>query len=827
MTVSKKWIVFKFGGTSMGSGEKIASVANIVLNRPHRSEFKSAVVVSAMGGVTDQLIHLTHLAVQRSKDLATRIDELRLKHLEAATSLLSPDLVEEFIEKFDRDLLALSKVLDAMFVVRECSERLKDFVSGLGEVWSASLLNLVMRQKKIESKYIDARTVLTIEATSQGPVIQWAESRSRMDDAISELDEMLVITGFICRTPLDVPATLGRNGSDYSASIFGHLLDAQCIEIWTDVNGVMSADPRIVRDAVVIPELSYREAIELANFGAKVLHPATMLPAVMKNIPILIKNTFHPDADGSRIDANSGENSPFTVKGCATINDVAILYIEAAGISISEWVLGRLLSLFSENRIQVLMGTFGSPGNTISMALPQMQAEHALRLTKKSFSNEISSGQIQSVELYQDQAILAIVSDTMAQKTGIAAQYFDSLAKAGISARVINQGFSERNISVVVSKAEITKALRSTHSGFYLSPQTISLGLIGRGSIGSMFLNDLAKIERKIEVEASLDIRLRGVLDSTSMFLEDKEIDLKSFEDTFQSKSQKSDLKAFVNHLKSGNLPHLAIIDCSGSREIASHYSQWLSEGIHIISPNIHANSGALAYYRTLQDLTRSTRRHFLFESSVCASLPVIETLADLIQTGDDIIQFSGIISGSLSYIFGKLNRGGKFSDAISDVIRLRLSDGSLYEDLQGISIMRKSMVLAREMGLEVEEGKIVAEGIMNFTKKPTIEEILDSAKELDEPMRSKIESAKSRGNTINYVTKIDRVEGVKVGLCESPIDHYFSRISPGENILAIYTKRLGSAPLIIQGPGAGRELVSAGLTSDLLRLTRYLGSIG
>jgi aspartokinase/homoserine dehydrogenase 1 len=827
MSTNKSWTVLKFGGTSMGSGEKIASVSEIVLNHPHRIKTKSAVVVSAMGGVTDQLILLTQLAVQRSSDLTKRIEELRQKHVEAAKSLLNPDLVREFTEKFDRDLHSLAKVLDAMFVVRECSDRLKDFVSGLGEVWSASLLNLVMRQKNVESKYIDARTILTIESTLQGPIIQWPESQQRMQLSLSEQDEMLVITGFICRTPLDVPATLGRNGSDYSASIFGHLLDAQCIEIWTDVNGVMSADPRIVRDAVVIPELSYREAIELANFGAKVLHPSTMLPAVMKNIPILIKNTFHPDAPGSRIDANSGENSPFTVKGCATINDVAILYLEAAGASISEWLLGRLLSILSEHKIQILMGTFGSPGNTISLAIPGGQAERALQGVKKNFANEISSGQIQTAQLYQDQAILAIVSDTMAQKTGIAAQYFDSLAKAGISARIINQGFSERNISVVVAKTEITKALRSTHSGFYLSPQTISLGLIGRGSIGSMFMDDLAKIERKIEVEASLDIRLRGVIDSTSMYLEEKEIDLKSFSQLFESKGQKSDLSAFVSHLKSGNLPHLAIIDCSGSKEIASHYSEWLSQGIHIISPNIHANSGSYSYYRNLQDLTRSTRRHYLFESSVCSSLPVIETIADLIQTGDEIIQFSGVISGSLSYIFGKINKGVKFSEAVAEVIKFRFSDGSLHEDLLGLSVMRKSLVLAREMGLEIEEGKVVAEKVMSFSTTPTADEIIARAKSLDEEMKYKVDSAKSRGNTINYVTKIDREKGVKVEICESSVEDYFSRISPGENILAIYTKRLGHAPLIIQGPGAGRELVSAGLTSDLLRLTRYLGSIG
>jgi len=824
---NKSWIVYKFGGTSMGSAERISRVADIVLNRRDRHDTRIAVVVSAMSGVTDALIHLTQLATARSKDLPEKISQLREKHLETAHTLLPSELVEEFQSKFERDLESLSKVLDAISVVRESSDRLKDFVSGLGEVWSASILNLLMRHRNQKSAYIDARLVLTITPSEQGPIIQWNESKERMDRIGYDDQDMLVITGFVCRTPQDVPATLGRNGSDYSASIFGYLLDAKAVEIWTDVDGVMSADPRRVGDAIVIPELSYREAIELANFGAKVLHPGTMVPAVMKGIPILIKNTFHPEAPGSRIENTTPKTSEFVVKGCATVDEVSILYIETSGTAQTEIINSRLLSSLADHRVVVLMGSFGSPGNSLSYAIQKGQGDLAKMVAEKTFASEISSGVVQLIELHFDQSILAIVSDTMAKKPGVASRYFDSLSKAGISARIINQGFSERNISVVVPKADITKALRSAHAGFYLSPQTISLGLIGPGGVGSVFLEELAKIEGRLEKDASLDIRLRGIINSQAMLLSDKEIAVSRWRETIAGQGKKANLQEFISHIKSGNLPHVAIIDCSGSPEIAGQYAQWLREGIHVISPSKLANSASLPSYKELQQLTRTNLRHYLYESSVCGSLPVIETLADLIQTGDEIYRIEAVLSGSLSYIFASMTSGKSFSACIQEVLEKGLNDGLLTEDLTGMDAMRKTLILAREMGLELEIKDVQVEEVMHLSLDSGSEQILAQAALLDEKLTQKMNAARASGEVLHYVASIDKKTGASLAIRNLPTRHAFSQLEPGENAVAFYTRRLGKEALIVRGPGAGREIVAAGAIADLLRLTRYLGSIG
>ena len=827
MNHQKNWVVYKFGGTSMGGAEKISAVADIVLGRPDLDQLRLGVVVSAMGGVTDQLLALTTLAVARAPELPNALAALREKHLNTAAALLTESAKVEFTEKFDRDLEAVSKVLDAIGVVRECSDRLRDFVSGLGEVWSASLLSLHLKKRQIANTYVDARQILTVEPSAQGPHILWEESRERMDVVSSQPSNLLIITGFVCRTPQDVPATLGRNGSDYSASIFGHLLDALAIEIWTDVDGVMSADPRRVQDAVVIPELSYREAIELANFGAKVLHPATMLPAVMKNIPILIKNTFHPHAKGSRIEASAGNDSNFTVKGCATVDDIAVLYLETSGTLPLEWIHAKIIGLLSEAKLHVLMGTFGSPGNSLSFALTKQHGDHAYRLIQKAFPVEINSGQISLLELRRDQAILSIVSDTMAQKTGVAARFFDSLAKAGISARVINQGFSERNISVVVAKNEMTKALRSTHSGFYLSPQTISLGLIGPGLVGKDFLSELSKIKRNLKLEAKVDIRLRGIGDLNGMILDDKEIDPDTWERAFATKKTELNLSSFVAHIQSGNLPHHVLIDCSNSPEVATHYADWLACGIHVISPGTYANSGPLAYYRKLQDLTRSSQRHYLFESSICGSLPVIETLADLLQTGDEVIRLEGILSGSISQMIGRLNEGVPFSEALKEVIENDLFDESIAEDLNGLSVKRKSLLLGRELGIPAEDVDLNVEKILEISPNLSLDEILSAAKAQDKIMKAKVDEAQKHNKSLQYITTLSAEGGIRTELKARARDHVFSRVTPGETIVAFYTKRLGKQPLVVQGPGAGKQVVSAAITADLLRLTRYLGSIG
>ena len=825
MSQTDPWVVHKFGGSSVADADCFRRVAAILEAVPGT---RLAVVLSACRGVTDALLRLIALAERQNDSFKTEIAELRARHGAIAAELLEPAAAWDYLEGFDRDCRDLEAVLYAVKLTRAAARNVSDLIAGYGELWSTRLFQRFFAERAGRAgavQWIDARRVVIVEWGPLGPAIQWKDSHDNLASQVSaDFTGTLVITGFVASDRRGVQTTIGRNGSDFSASIFGKLLGATEIHIWTDVDGVLSADPRRVPDARVIDSLSYNEAMELAYFGAKVIHPQTMAPAVGDGIPVWIRNTFAPEKAGTLICARP--TSALPVKGITSIDRVALINLEGTGMIGVPGTASRLFGALREERISVILISQGSSEHSICCAIPQEQADRAVAVLRQAFARELAEGQIQNVDIDPDLAILAVVGDGMAGTPGIAAKVFGALGTSGVNVRAIAQGASERNISVVVEGRNTTRALRAVHAGLYLSPHTLSIGLIGPGSVGRAFLAQLASQSERLRAEAHLDLRLRGVLSSRRMLLGEPSVALGDWRERLDKAGAAPDLAAFLEHVRVDYLPHTVLVDCTASEEVAAHYAQWLAAGIHVVTPNKKANSGALEYYRRLQQARRSGASHYLYEATVGAGLPVVHTLRDLRLTGDEITSVEGIFSGTLAYLFNVYDGAKSFSEIVREARQLGYTEPDPRDDLSGTDVARKLIILGREMGLELELSDVKVESLVPAELRGgSIEDFMTRLPQYDSMMRGRLDSARSRGKVLRYLGRLTAAGEASVGLTELPAAHAFANIALTDNVVRFATRRYCDNPLIVQGPGAGPEVTAGGVFSDLLRLAAYLGA--
>ncbi len=819
----EQWVVHKFGGTSVADPERYRHVAGILATRPEK---RRAVVVSAMRGVTDTLLHCLELATQRDRRYVSILSDLRERHRAAAVALAGNGEAEELLERFDRDFTDVSDLLHASWLLRSHSERAADLVTGFGEIWSAQLLATHLRAVGQPAEWLDAREILVVGRGSRGIEVDWAASVERVSSLIEreDLAPTLVITGYIASTGDGLPTTLGRNGSDFSASIFAALLDAAQIHIWTDVDGVMSANPRLVPDAVLLDELSYSEAMELAYFGARVIHPSTMAPAIRRSIPIFIRNTFRPEIPGTRI--HLGGTSSFLVKGFATIEGVALVNVEGTGMIGVPGTAHRLFGALHEEGVSVMMISQGSSEHSICFVVPGALGERARHAVERAFFAERHYGQMQTVELVEDCCVLALVGDGMTGQPGVAANFFGALGKAGVNIRAIAQGSSERNISVVIDNADASRALRSVHGGFYLSPQTLSIGVVGRGIVGAALLDQLAEQAHTLKSEFNLDLRVRAIAASSRTVYEEGQIDLARWRDGFDDGFAPTDLSEFTSHVDAEHLPHAVIIDCTASEAVARHYSDWLGRGIHVITPNKRANTAELGYYRELRKRSRKNGTRYLYETTVGAGLPIIQTLRDLVRTGDEVEEIEGIFSGTLAYLFNVYDGSRSFSEIVADAKARGFTEPDPRDDLSGMDVARKVVILGREIDLPIELGDVTVEGLVpQELQDLSVPDFLAALPSHDEAMHALFLEAQRRGEVLRYVGIVTREGEARAQLRSYPLDHPFARIQLTDNIVLFRTRRYHPNPLVVQGPGAGPEVTAGGVFADLLRLATSLGA--
>lgn len=788
-------------------------------------------VVSAMSKVTDALIELTTLAKKRDEGYKAALEVLKLRHFKTAEDLLPAAACERLHAKFEIDFINLTEILKSVWHVQSCSEQIVEFISGHGELWSAQLLNSYLSSQEEETAWLDAREVLVVEPGETSVIVDWTISAAKLDAWLTHHPQKtIVITGFVASTNDSVPTTLKRNGSDYSAAIFAKLLKADSITIWTDVDGVLSADPRLVPEAVVLDDISYREMSELAYFGAKVVHPSTMAPAIQDAIPIWIRNTFNPSAPGTKIHTTS--TSKNLVKGFANIEQVSLINVEGSGMMGVPGVAQRLFGALREVGISVIMISQASSEHSICFAVPSLQTKLAKKVIALAFQVEISSGLIHSIMTFEDCSILAAVGDNMANQPGIAGKFLSALGRANVNIRAIAQGSSERNISVVVSSLDSMRALRAVHSGFFLSNHTLSIGIIGTGGIGATLLKQLHEEKTRLRDEFKIDLRIRGLANSTRMRLSkhagslETEFPLSQWKEDFSANSQPLDLDRFVSHIQPDYLPHAVLIDCTSNDHICSHYAAWLRQGIHIITPNKKGNTGKMDSYRELKRISRSDSHHYLYETTVGAGLPILNTLRELIQTGDRINSIEGVLSGTLSYIFNTFSPTKPFSEVVLEAKAQGYTEPDPREDLSGLDVARKLVILAREAGHSIELQDVVIEPLLPaHLQSGSVDDFLLNLSAEDSRMLVLANDAKMNGEVLRYVGSINHLGEARVELRRYPVGHPFAQIQSTDNIVAFRTARYAKQPLIVQGPGAGPEVTAAGVFADILRLSSYLGA--
>jgi aspartokinase/homoserine dehydrogenase 1 len=812
----------KFGGSSLADASRYRAVATLIDD----GAASRIVVVSAMHGVTDALLALI-AAVRRGEDFASAWSALRERHL-ATADALDPHREHALHATLDAEFESLRHELTGLSNDHGVDRRSRG-LPGLGEVWSSHLLHTALGGVATGWQRLDARDVLVVHAGELGMSVDWQASRERLANwRAAHPGTNIVVTGFVARDVDGHATTLGRNGSDYSAAIFANLFDADALTIWTDVDGVLSADPRRVPDAVCLESMSYAEACELAYFGAKVLHTQTMAPAMQRGLPIRIRNSLDPTSPGTLISATSQVAkhafglSP--VKGLSLVEQLAVLELSGAGLIGVPGTAERMFAALHQAGVSVTMISQGSSEHSICCIVHEDQAGHACDVVAAAFDEAIGNGQVEGVRVTPGVAVLAAVGDGMVGTPGVAARLFAGLAQARVNIRAIAQGASERSISVAIAAGDATRALRAAHSAFWLSPQTLSIGVIGPGKVGRALLQQLADALPRFAHEGKFDLRLRAIADSKRMRLIDQRLDPADAVAALAC-GDTLDCARFAEHVRAEHLPHALIVDCSGSDAVAAHYPQWLAAGIHVVTPNKHAGSGPMPRYQAIRDALRSGAR-FRYEATVGAGLPVIQTLRSLLDTGDELTGIEGVLSGTLAWLFNTFDGSRPFSELVHEARALGYTEPDPRDDLSGMDVVRKLVILAREAGRGLSLHEVAVESLVpESLRDVSVDEFLARLHELDAPMQARLDTARRDGRSLRYLASLDR-DGARVGIIAPEPGHasLYSRLT--DNLIQFRTRRYADNPLVVQGPGAGPDVTAAGVFGDILAIAQNLGSL-
>jgi len=825
--------VHKFGGSSLANAECFKRVCSIIKNIPTKDD--SFFVLSAMAGVTDKLVGLLNFARNKNVEYKNALELLIRQHEETLYEL-APEYLRKFQQAMSDDRALIEVTLANVIATGQYTEEQFEFVTGFGELWSTWMMVYFLQQEKISCSRLDARDFLIVEHSSTGPSLHAAVSQTKLRDKIKTKDPgPCIVTGYVATSITGVPTTLKRNGSDFSASLLGFLLDAKDITIWSDVDGCLSADPKLVPKAHLLEEISYHEAMEMAYFGSKVLHPKTMQPAMEKGIPIFLKNTFSPQNKGTTIsNASQSGNEINPVKALACMKNVSVINVEGAFMIGVPGIATRLFGALFTDNISVIMISQASSEYSISFVVKSEYGLKAKNCAMRAFKTEMELGHIPRIALEEDAGILALIGDQMNRVRGISGQFFKALARANVNIRMIAQGSSERNISVVVKNEDLQKGLRAAHASFHLSSLTLNLALVGPGLIGATFLQQIDQQRAELKKRFNINLVLKCVANSKSMFLGDAIFQSDPVK-LLKSNGVPVDFSKMLAHLEQDGAPHKIILDCTASDEIPNYYQSWLSQGFHIITPNKKGLAGDLRRLKKISQeiysgLSRSHKRsgrYLYYETTVGAGLPIISTLKDLIATGDKIHEIEGVLSGTLSFIFNQFSGAVRFSEILKKAKDLGYTEPDPRDDLSGMDVARKVIILAREMGLDLSIEDVQVESLVpEHLRACSVEEFMNRVSELDAPMEEKRAKFQSEKKHLRFTGKIcnkDQEGKISVGLNAFLEDHAFCRLKGSENCIAYTTNRYQQYPLVVQGPGAGAQVTAAGVFADLIKLAENL----
>ncbi|MFI5128650.1 MAG: bifunctional aspartate kinase/homoserine dehydrogenase I [Chitinophagales bacterium] len=811
--------VLKFGGTSVANAENISKVTEIV--RKSIQKDKTVVVVSALGGITDMLLKAAALAADGEESYKEELSQIEQRHLDTVKQLIPVSQQSPMLSLVKAACNEIEDICNGIFLLGELTARSKDRIGSYGEWISSQIIAAKFKAERIDNVWKDARDLVVTNSNFSAAEVDFDSTNKKIKDFFSTQNSSLfILPGFIASDKNGITTTLGRGGSDYTAAIIASALNANSLEIWTDVSGMMTADPRLTSNARIIPHISYQEAMELSHFGAKVIYPPTIQPVMNQNIPVRIKNTFAADDEGTLIESVTNRNGNI-VRGISSINNIALISLEGSGMVGIPGFSKRLFEALSNEKINVILITQSSSEHSICVGIDAAFSTKAKHAVDTAFSNEIVLQKVDPLQIEGDLSIVALVGENMKSHPGISGRMFSAMGKNGINIRAIAQGSSEKNISAVISTKDVRKAINVLHEEFFETTyKQINLFIVGTGNVGAKLLGQLNQQGKFLFDQMKLQLRVVGISNSRKMLIDEDGIGLSNWKEKLDA-APPANLQNWVNEIIARNLRNSVFVDITANDKVAAVYDQLLTKSISVVACNKVAASSAFGNYKKLKDLATEYNCHFLFETNVGAGLPVIATLNDLVRSGDRVHRMQAVLSGTLNFVFNNYDGTRKFAEVVKQAQDEGYTEPDPRLDLGGIDVMRKIMILAREAGERIEMNEIANNSFMppacmtgdvdNFYKEMAKEE--DHFKKL-------FAKANAEGTKLKFVASYNNGQA-SVGLQHIDPKHDLYHLYGKDNVVLFYTDRYSEQPLVVKGAGAGADVTASGVFADIIRAAK------
>ena len=811
--------VLKFGGTSVANAENISKVVAIVKESIKKD--KTIVVVSALGGVTDLLLNAAALAAEGDETYKDQLNLIEQRHLEAVKQLIPVTHQSQLLSLVKKSCNEIEDICNGIFLLRELTPRSKDRICSYGEWLSSQIISAKFKSDETDNTWKDARELIVTNSNFTNAEVDFTETEQRINEFFPHQSASLfIVPGFIAANKNGITTTLGRGGSDYTAAIIAAALTVKTLEIWTDVSGMMTADPRLTANARIITHISYQEAMELSHFGAKVIYPPTIQPVMTKNIPVWIKNTFAPDDAGTLIESVANKNGNI-VRGISSINNIVLLSLEGSGMIGIPGFSKRLFEALSNEKINVILITQSSSEHSICVAIDAVAAKKAKQAVDAAFDNEITLQKVEPLKIEAELSIVALVGENMKSHPGISGRMFSTMGRNGVNIRAIAQGSSEKNISAVIATKDVRKSINVLHEEFFETTyKQVNLFIIGTGNVGAKLLGQMQQQLSFLQQQMRLQLRVIGLSNSRKMIFKEDGIDPGKWKEQL-NEGETANLEKFTGEIANRNLRNSIFVDITANDKVAAVYDELLQKSISVVACNKIAASSDFSNYKRLKDLAAEYNCQFLFETNVGAGLPIIGTLNDLLRSGDRVHRIDAVLSGTLNFVFNNYNGQQKFADVVKQAQDEGYTEPDPRLDLSGTDVMRKIMILARESGEKIEMNEIANNSFMPAScMQGTVADFYAAMAKEEEHFKKLYEQANAEGCKLKFVASYTDGKA-SVGLQHIDPNHDLYHLYGKDNVVLFYTDRYKEQPLVVKGAGAGAEVTASGVFADIIRASK------